>query len=147
MKLVVSSIVLAVAFLGGMASATADDRTQKYRSGGCEVERKYGDTGKYESKGRMQAWPRRRAPLLRRREQGGIQAQRLRGQARVEAERRVQGRGQVRLSATLVTLPSTINPVRQVATPSLILSILRPPSASKSYISSSIRSRARPPGQ
>ena len=46
----VSSIVLAVAFLGGMASATADDRTQKYRSGGCEVERKYGDTGKYESK-------------------------------------------------------------------------------------------------
>jgi hypothetical protein len=47
---IVSSIVLAVAFLAGMASATADDRTQKYRSGGCEVERKYGDTGKYESK-------------------------------------------------------------------------------------------------
>jgi hypothetical protein len=50
MKSVVSSIVLAVACLVGMASATADDRTQKYRSGGCEVERKYGDTGKYESK-------------------------------------------------------------------------------------------------
>jgi hypothetical protein len=47
---VVSSVVLAVAFLGGMASAMADDRTQKYRSGGCEVERKYGDAGKYESK-------------------------------------------------------------------------------------------------
>lgn len=47
---VVSSIVLAVAYLGGMASGIADDRTQKYRSGGCEVERKYGDTGKYESK-------------------------------------------------------------------------------------------------
>ena len=31
----------------------------------------------------------------------------------MEAERRVQGRGQVRLSATLVTLPSTISPVRQ----------------------------------
>ena len=46
---VVSSIVLAVAFLGGVASATADDRTQKYRSGGCEVERKYG-SDKYESK-------------------------------------------------------------------------------------------------
>jgi hypothetical protein len=50
MKTIVSLIALAVAFLGGMASATADDRTQKYRGGGCEVERKYGDTGKYESK-------------------------------------------------------------------------------------------------
>lgn len=49
MKTVVSSIVLAIAFLGGMASAMADGRTQKYRSGGCEVERKY-DSGKYESK-------------------------------------------------------------------------------------------------
>jgi hypothetical protein len=47
---VVSPIVLAVALLAGMASAAADDRTQKYRSGGCDVERKYGDTGKYESK-------------------------------------------------------------------------------------------------
>ncbi len=46
---VVSSIALAVAFLGGMASSIADDRTQKYRSGGCEVERKYG-SDKYESK-------------------------------------------------------------------------------------------------
>jgi hypothetical protein len=50
MKPIVSSIVLIVAFLGGMASAIANDQTQKYRSGGCEVERKYGDTGKYESK-------------------------------------------------------------------------------------------------
>ena len=49
MKPIVSSIVLIVAFLGGMASATANDQTQKYRSGGCEVERKY-DSGKYESK-------------------------------------------------------------------------------------------------
>lgn len=49
MKPVVSSIVLGVAFLGATAPATADDRTQKYRSGGCEVERKYG-SGKYESK-------------------------------------------------------------------------------------------------
>ena len=50
MKPVVSSIVFVVACLGGMASATADDSTQKYRSGGCEIERKYGDTGKFESK-------------------------------------------------------------------------------------------------
>ena len=42
--------MLAVALLGAMPSAIANDRTQKYRSGGCEVERKYGDTGKYESK-------------------------------------------------------------------------------------------------
>ena len=41
---------LAVAFLGGMASAIADDRTQKYRSGGCEVERKTAILDKYESK-------------------------------------------------------------------------------------------------
>jgi hypothetical protein len=50
MKPIVSSIVLIIAFLGGMASATANDQTQKYRNGGCEIERKYGDTGKYESK-------------------------------------------------------------------------------------------------
>ena len=50
MKNMVPSIVLAVALLGGMAPAVANDQTQKYRSGGCEVERKYGDTGKYESK-------------------------------------------------------------------------------------------------
>jgi hypothetical protein len=49
MKPVVSSIVLAITFLGGMASAVADGRTEKYRSGGCEVERKY-NSGKYESK-------------------------------------------------------------------------------------------------
>ena len=49
MKPVVPSIVLAVAFLGGMASANADGRTEKYRNGGCEVERKY-DSGKFESK-------------------------------------------------------------------------------------------------
>jgi len=49
MKTIVSSIALAVAFLGGMASGIADDRTQKYRSGGCEIERKYG-SDKYESK-------------------------------------------------------------------------------------------------
>ena len=51
MKNMVPSIVLAVALLGGIAQALANDKTQKYRSGGCEVERKYGDTGKYESKG------------------------------------------------------------------------------------------------
>jgi hypothetical protein len=49
MKLVVSSIVVVVAILGGMAAAVANDRTEKYRSAGCEVERKYG-SGKYESK-------------------------------------------------------------------------------------------------
>jgi hypothetical protein len=49
MKPVVPSIVLAITFLGGMASAVADGRTEKYRSGGCEVERKY-NSGKYESK-------------------------------------------------------------------------------------------------
>ena len=49
MKPVVSSIVLAVALLGGLASAIANDGTQKYRSGGCEVERKQG-ADKYESK-------------------------------------------------------------------------------------------------
>lgn len=49
MKLVVSSVVLAVAFLGGMPPGNANDRTEKYRSGGCEVERKSG-SGKYESK-------------------------------------------------------------------------------------------------
>jgi hypothetical protein len=49
MKPVALPIVLAVAFLGGMASAVADGRTEKFRSGGCEVERKY-DSGKYESK-------------------------------------------------------------------------------------------------
>jgi hypothetical protein len=48
MKLV-SSVVLAVAFLAGMSPAVANDRTEKYRSGGCEVERKAG-SGKYESK-------------------------------------------------------------------------------------------------
>jgi hypothetical protein len=50
MKPVVLSIALGIALPGGMASAIADDRTQKYRSGGCEVERKYGSSGKYESK-------------------------------------------------------------------------------------------------
>ena len=49
MKTLVSSIALAVVFGGEMASGIADDRTQKYRSGGCEVERKYG-SDKYESK-------------------------------------------------------------------------------------------------
>jgi hypothetical protein len=49
MKLVVSSTVLVVALLGGMSPAIADGRTEKYRSGGCEVERKYG-SDKYESK-------------------------------------------------------------------------------------------------
>lgn len=50
MKPVVPSILLGAALLLGLASAIADDRTQKYRSGGCEVERKYGSSGKYESK-------------------------------------------------------------------------------------------------
>jgi len=49
MKSVVGASVLAAVFLGEMASALADGRTEKYRSGGCEVERKY-DSGKYESK-------------------------------------------------------------------------------------------------
>ena len=49
MKLVMSSVVLAAAFLAGVSPAIANDRTEKYRSGGCEVERKAG-SGKYESK-------------------------------------------------------------------------------------------------
>ena len=50
MKSAFSPVVLAVAFVGIAAHGIADDRTQKYRSAGCEVERKYGDSGKYEAK-------------------------------------------------------------------------------------------------
>jgi hypothetical protein len=49
MKLVVSSCVLTMVLMGGVAPVVADGRTEKYRSGGCEVERKYG-SDKYESK-------------------------------------------------------------------------------------------------
>jgi len=44
------SALLAAAFLGFAVPVIADDRTEKYRSGGCAVERKFGDDGKYESK-------------------------------------------------------------------------------------------------
>lgn len=50
MKSAFSPVVLAVAFAGFAVPAIADDRTQKYRSAGCDVERKYGDSGKYEAK-------------------------------------------------------------------------------------------------
>jgi hypothetical protein len=49
MKFAVLPVVLAVALLGSVSPGIADDRTEKYRSGGCEVERKAG-SGKYESK-------------------------------------------------------------------------------------------------
>ena len=50
MKSGLSPVVLAVVFAGVAAPAIADDRTQKYRSAGCEIERKFGDSGKYEAK-------------------------------------------------------------------------------------------------
>lgn len=47
MRPVVPSIVLAVAFLGGMrASAVADGRTEKFRNG-CEVKREWKPNGEY----------------------------------------------------------------------------------------------------
>ena len=49
MKLVVPFVVLTIAVLGTASPGVADDRTEKYRSGGCEVERKYAPD-KYESK-------------------------------------------------------------------------------------------------
>jgi hypothetical protein len=49
MKVPVLPVVLAVALLGSVSPGIADDRTEKYRSGGCEVERKAGPA-KYESK-------------------------------------------------------------------------------------------------
>lgn len=49
MRLVLSSFVLTMVLMAGMAPVVADGRAEKYRSGGCEVERKYG-SDKYESK-------------------------------------------------------------------------------------------------
>ena len=50
MKPALSPVALALAFLGSAAPGLADDRTEKYRSNGCAVERKFGDDGKYEAK-------------------------------------------------------------------------------------------------
>jgi hypothetical protein len=50
MKATFSPALLAIAVLGNAASSLADDRVQKFRSGGCDVERKYESSGKYESK-------------------------------------------------------------------------------------------------
>lgn len=47
MRLLLSAAMLSA---GLAAEATADSRTSKYRSGGCEIEEKYDDDGKFEKK-------------------------------------------------------------------------------------------------
>jgi hypothetical protein len=49
MKANLLSIVPALLFAVSVAPALADSRTQKYRSNGCEIERKF-DDDKYETK-------------------------------------------------------------------------------------------------
>jgi hypothetical protein len=44
------SFVPALLIMASAASALADSRSQKYRSNGCEVERKFDDDGKSETK-------------------------------------------------------------------------------------------------
>jgi hypothetical protein len=41
---------LGLALLGWAAAAEADSRTEKFRRGDCEVERKYGDRGEFDEK-------------------------------------------------------------------------------------------------
>lgn len=41
---------VALALAGAFTSGFADSRSQKYRSNGCEIERKSDDGGKFESK-------------------------------------------------------------------------------------------------
>jgi hypothetical protein len=50
MKASLLSVMPALLVLASAASALADGRTQKYRSNGCEVERKFDDDGKSETK-------------------------------------------------------------------------------------------------
>lgn len=50
MKASLLSFVPALLILASAASALADSRSQKYRSNGCEVERKFDDDGKSETK-------------------------------------------------------------------------------------------------
>lgn len=50
MKASLLSFMPALLILASAASALADSRSQKYRSNGCEVERKFDDDGKSETK-------------------------------------------------------------------------------------------------
>lgn len=49
MKFLVAG-AFAIALFGWATQAVADSRTEKYRSGGCEIERKYDEDGKFEKK-------------------------------------------------------------------------------------------------
>ncbi len=50
MRLVLSSAVVGLGLVGGALEAVADSRTEKFRSRGCDIERKYDDDGKFEEK-------------------------------------------------------------------------------------------------
>jgi hypothetical protein len=50
MRFVFSSVVVGLGLIGGALEAVADSRTDKYRSRGCDIERKYDDDGKFEEK-------------------------------------------------------------------------------------------------
>ncbi len=50
MRSLLSAAVLSVGLVGWAAEAAADSRTKKYRSGGCDIEEKYDNGGKFEKK-------------------------------------------------------------------------------------------------
>jgi hypothetical protein len=50
MRSLLSSTVVGIGLLALAPECLADSRTVKYRSGGCDIERKYADDGTYEEK-------------------------------------------------------------------------------------------------